>query len=326
MASSLTSQDLAVLRLSEPRSIQLTSLKALDRAAALRAGESDTKDFDQAIEDAREKGWASGLDKAFAAADIIALAIGAGTSGLGDTPATYAPHHAYQISQGMQMPLKARGAKRKAAEIGVKPNPWFVVNGHEDAPSPATQAYLYGRAWKSIAGTGVSVIGGFTSAFAHGINVGSTARHGSASASTVMHLLALRSIAASSRKGGTIAQWCDTIIRIKSSKLAVRGAQTIAAAVPVPLAGALINIAAAAGKLGYKINLGEICYMTAIEIHWRAFQEQAISRHGHGPATRILTEIFTRRTATRLLGAYDPKTLIREPAGWMALGDKLIQV
>ena len=42
-----------------------------------------------------------------------------------------------------------------------------------------------------------------------------------------------------------------------------------------------------------------------------------------GPASAIFWEIFTKRGATRILGNYDIDALVREPAGWLALGDKL---
>ena len=45
-----------------------------------------------------------------------------------------------------------------------------------------------------------------------------------------------------------------------------------------------------------------------------------------GPASRIFWEIFAKRGATRLLGACDVAALVREPAGWMALGDKLMLI
>ena len=45
-----------------------------------------------------------------------------------------------------------------------------------------------------------------------------------------------------------------------------------------------------------------------------------------GPASAIFWEIFTRRGATRMLGAYDVAALVRKPAGWMALGDKLMLI
>jgi hypothetical protein len=45
-----------------------------------------------------------------------------------------------------------------------------------------------------------------------------------------------------------------------------------------------------------------------------------------GPASSVIWEIFTKRGATRLLGKYDVAALIREPAGWMALADKLLLI
>lgn len=45
-----------------------------------------------------------------------------------------------------------------------------------------------------------------------------------------------------------------------------------------------------------------------------------------GPASSIIWEIFTKRGATRLLGKYDVAALIREPAGWMAIADKLLLI
>ena len=45
-----------------------------------------------------------------------------------------------------------------------------------------------------------------------------------------------------------------------------------------------------------------------------------------GAATQVMAEIFTKRGATRILGAYDIAALIKEPAGWMALGEKLMLI
>jgi hypothetical protein len=45
-----------------------------------------------------------------------------------------------------------------------------------------------------------------------------------------------------------------------------------------------------------------------------------------GPASSVIWEIFTKRGATRLLGKYDVAALIHEPAGWMALADKLLLI
>jgi hypothetical protein len=298
----------------------------------------------------KHQGEVKAQDKAFAAADIIAEAIGIPTH----------KSELYQASQGMQILGKGFDAKIKRADVAVKANPWFVANGHDDTGSPVTQAYLHSRAWKSVAGTGVSLAGSLLSAKTAGVNVGSAVRHGSAFLSTDGHLLGIAAIAHASKKTTTIARWCEVILKAKAAKASLRGMQTAGAVTPIPLVGPLINIAAAAGKLGIKIYLPEMCYLAAIEIHWRAFQEQQISSilgprvpvptipnfsrptrqwvhgasapaPGHkrpasikvGPASRIFAEIFTRRGVTAVFGSYDVAALIKEPAGWMALGDKL---
>ncbi len=268
----------------------------------------------------KSQGQAKNEDKAFAAADIIAsvIAASAGTS----VP--------YQSSQGTQILYKGFDAKRRKTDVSVKSNPWFIANGHE-GDSPVTQAYLFTRSWKAVAGTSVSLVGSLLSHHTGGVNVGSIARHGSSFGTTSAHLLAVKAIANSNKKTETISRWCDVIIRAKAAKAALRGTQLAGAATPVPLVGALVNIAAAAGKLGIKVGLPEMCYLAAIEIHWRAFQEQAISvgfsktSTKVGPASRIFSELFTRRGLTAIGGSYDVASLIREPAGWMALGDKMVR-
>lgn len=279
------------------------------------------------LDDVRTQGAADFQSKAFAAADIITAVIGLPTH----TPL-------YQANQGAQMLKTAFDAKKKSGDVTVKPNPWFAANGHVDlvsgrydAASPVTQTYLYNRAWKGLAGSGVSLGGSFLSVKTAGVNVGSAVRHGSSFLTTDAHMLGIWAIARSSRKSGTVAQWCEVIMRAKAAKATLRGTQFAGAVIPVPLAGALINVAAAAGKLGIKMGFPEICYLTAIEIHWRAFLEQKIAgglgggKKGMkvGPASRIFAEIFTRRGVTAVFGKYDVAALIGESAGWMALGDKL---
>ena len=40
----------------------------------------------------------------------------------------------------------------------------------------------------------------------------------------------------------------------------------------------------------------------------------------------MLYEIFARRGATRVFGKYDVDKIIKEPAGWMAVSDKLLLI
>ncbi len=58
----------------------------------------------------------------------------------------------------------------------------------------------------------------------------------------------------------------------------------------------------------------------------RQAQARRVDGPGAGPASKIFWEIFTKRGATRLFGAYDVAALVKEPAGWMALGDKLMLI
>lgn len=115
------------------------------------------------------------------------------------------------------------------------------------------------------------------------------------------------------------------MIKAKASKLGVRAAGLAGAAVPVPAVGLAMNIATTVAKLGIKVTLDKLLTRTAMEVHWRSYQELVIGRkHGPcGPASSMFFEIFTKRGATRIFGKYDTETLIREPAGWMALEDKL---
>jgi len=77
-------------------------------------------------------------------------------------------------------------------------------------------------------------------------------------------------------------------------------------------------------------TLSKLVARTAMEVHWRAYQETVISsvlssRAGPvGPASAMFYEIFTKRSFTRIFGKHDTAALIREPGGWMALNDKLM--
>lgn len=216
---------------------------------------------------------------------------------------------------------------RKSSDVDVIPNPWFVANGHDSEDNVATKAYLYSRKLKSIGGTGIGFVGGLASAGTAGHDVLSAVRHGNAIATTAIYLGALERIARRQRSTGTVADWCLLIQRMKIMKAAVRGTQLAGAVVPA--ASMPIGIAAAVASSGIALTMNGACYACAAAIHWRAFQEHAISGSlGHnagkvGPASQIMYEVLSRRGVTRLLGSYDVAKLVLEPAGWQALGDKL---
>jgi hypothetical protein len=217
----------------------------------------------------------------------------------------------------------------------VVPNPWFVWNGHGDAADNANSiAYLKSRRWKGVGGAALSVAGAVASVHTAGVNVGAAVVHGNATASTAAHMLQLVAIAKSYKQSQTIASWIDLVMTMKTIKATLRGGQLLGSVIPG--ASVPVNIAAAVARTGAKLTMTNVCFCTAAAIHWRAYQEQAISanivrRAGGaggtgkiGPASRIYWEIFTRRGLTRVFGAYDIAGLIREAGGWQPLADKLL--
>lgn len=304
-----------------------------------------------------------------------------GQSGLGLQRDDYAMAAGSLIAQGMDTRFepsvaaasartadgiyKGVGAYRARDRGGVpmEPNPWFAANGMGDRGSPVTQRYLRSRLWKDAIGPVASGAGGLGRFAGSVINVGSAARHSTSAAATGLHLAQIVAIArAAPSEGETIARWCQTIMKMKTMKLTQRAALTTGATQPVPLGSTIIHFIATASGVGMLVGMHEACYIAAIEIHWRAFQEQNVSevqehkaseiqkyqeRHilefgipktrppppaptgkkalRVGFASRIFTEIFARRGLTTPLGEYDVGSLIREPAGWMALGDKLLR-
>ena len=115
---------------------------------------------------------------------------------------------------------------------------------------------------------------------------------------------------------------------MKMMKAGIRGAGLVGASIPVPAIGAVTGVLAAAGKIGAKLTMTKVCLATSADLHWRAYQELALSRSfgGNGPALRIVRELFYRRGATRIFGQYNVEQLIREPNGWLAINDKLMLI
>jgi hypothetical protein len=263
-------------------------------------------------------------DAAFAVADIIALLLNG---------------HAYTGTQGSY--ALATGGMAAHGAVALRDNPWFVANGHDKRESPVTAHYLRNRARMTFGGALASFAGNLLEFTGSPVNPTGTLQHVNSVYSTGRHLYAIRAIGQSYKSTATITRWCDTIIRMKGLKLGTRAVQIASDVIPLPLADKVVNVIAVAMTYGYRLGLTELCYLTAIEIHWRAFREQTIARSGHtrvadikadgegsgtdaGPASRIFAEILTRHGATRIWGQHDAASLILEPAGWMALGDKLV--
>lgn len=226
-----------------------------------------------------------------------------------------------------------RNAFKHLEDVSAVPNPWFVWNGHadDDAETRYTKKYLRNRSRKGLGGTAFGLVGAVGSIYTQ-VDVAGIASHGNASGSTIAHLVQLRGIAAKYRQSRTISKWLDLVIRMKAMKLGVRGTQLAGAAIPVGAVGIATGVGAAAARIGITLTHTKICAVTAADIHWRAYQEQAISgglglgRGKVGPASKIMYELFAKRNFTRVFGKYDVDRLIREPVGWNAVNDKLMLI
>ncbi len=214
------------------------------------------------------------------------------------------------------------------------PNPWFVWNGHDHKTSPVTFKYLEKRGYiDGFSSISAAISGGLSLLTV--VNIGALAQHGYSSASTVKHLKEFRTISDSYKHSETISAWLQLIILLKGLKLDVRGGQlaiTAVSALPgaAAPAQALATIITAGTKLGINLKFSTMSKMLAMELHWRAYQEHVLlegSTDGTGPAIRILEELFTRRgILVTLLGKHDVDTIIHEPAGWLAISDKLLLI
>ena len=238
--------------------------------------------------------------------------------------------HANLVTEaGQKLYNKLKGGP--VVKKGPIPNPWFVFNGHEDRGNKITSAYKKSRSLKNIGSSVGSVVGHVASSHTGGINVVNTVVHASATGTTAVHMLKIIAIANAYPQSKTIADWCKLILALKTSKLAIRGG--LLAGGLIPGGGLPAAVIASIAKTGVKLTFTNAVYMAAAGIHWRAFQEQAISGgrgmgtgRKIGPGSQIFYEIFTKRGTTRLLGNYDIDGLIQEPGGWEALADKILLI
>jgi hypothetical protein len=216
------------------------------------------------------------------------------------------------------------------ADEKIIPNPAFLANGH-DGMSPKTRKYFTGRAFKGVGGSAVSLAGGLASGVT-AVDVGGILREGSAVGTTAAHLIGISAAGKGFKKSETVTRWVDAMLKAKVAKIGVRGVGLAGAAIPIPAVGLATGVATTVAKLGIKVTLSKLVARTAMEVHWRAYQEtvisSAITRGASsgpvGPASAMFYEIFTKRSFTRLFGKHDTAALIKEPGGWMALNNKLM--
>ncbi|MVA72771.1 hypothetical protein GOZ81_16975 [Agrobacterium vitis] len=185
---------------------------------------------------------------------------------------------------------KARGN----AGISVPPNPFFVARGHSSgdltSESPATLKYMQRRRYKEIGSNAVSIAGSVSVAASMGalpINALSVAKQVNSTASTASHLTKLKMLASrvdaanqGQADGVPLSDIIAEVIKRKIHKSGIEGTKLVTGSVPVmgeiatASVNAGINGATSAFKTFDKAFHAKSCARLALEIHWRAYQEQ----------------------------------------------------
>lgn len=208
--------------------------------------------------------------------------------------------------------------------VPLVPNTLFESHGIE-GECDYTRKYIERRKLKSIGGSLVSTAGAIGSAGTGGVNVGGVIRHGAADLNTLAHLAILGSHSRKFKQSDWLSHHCSVLLRMKTLKLSVRSTQLAGDCVNA-LTGALCGLGATVtGKTVVKA-MDRLTTKTALELHWRAYQEQAILGSigkGSGPASNMMKELLTRRAHVWLGGQYDWKRVVKEPTGWLVIHDKI---
>jgi hypothetical protein len=200
-------------------------------------------------------------------------------------------------------------------EKGCVPNPHFVENKIKGPKNKNTRSYLRARLGKSFA-AGIFKIAGMAAASHTVVNVATVSLGAQSLALTGAHaakFVFLRE----KYPNPTFQGYVDLCLKAKAMKAVSRGIEMAAACIPGGEIAASIGLAAAnaALKLCKVVTLHKAIGRMAQQVHFQA-------RCGGQSAIELMKEIFTRRGVMALC-QYDVPALIEEPAGWMALSDKL---
>ncbi|WP_028862169.1 hypothetical protein [Psychromonas aquimarina] len=245
--------------------------------------------------------------------------------------------------------------KRKPKELPV--NPLLTPIDAALYENTKTAAYFKKRMVKKIAGDAVSFSGGVLSSATH-VNTLGAARHGRSDAKTIAHLVRLKEMLKQYKSKGLAVEYklCKLIIDCKKLKIESQSAALAADCIP----GNVITSSATAAAgfihgqtLAFRLSNMEADIEKAAKIlHYRAFYEmdddygiaglfgeQAANEYAaETPALDMVRELFTQiakiekeRVLINIRGHklkvggehFRADKLMREPAGWLVIVDKL---
>lgn len=208
---------------------------------------------------------------------------------------------------------------------GLVYNPHLRIMGYDIARlSPKTHKYMIDRGLKKV-GSAVWTWGGALASNAIEVDVGTASLGVQSLALTGMHAIKLKQLR-DRYDNEEFRGYIDICLTAKAVKAASRGIDTTMALIPGASLAAKLSTTAvnAIGKVAAKVTLGKAIDRASQLVHMHAYLEQ--EDQGPKPATELMQEIFKRRGVLGGFGhlnQYDVKTIISEPAGWMALSDKL---
>ncbi|CAD5201077.1 hypothetical protein [Pseudomonas sp. FEN] len=207
-------------------------------------------------------------------------------------------------------------------------NPYFVVHGIDGSASSKTKHLLRHRKVRNYAQsfTGTAAVVG---SMVLPVNPYALMREGSSAGASAVHLYHFAEMARNCRQSNTLCRWLDLLKLMKTHKLLNRGVGFGLAAVPGGVSLGIsvpVKLCLLAKNTGVLAQESALCKVIAMELHWRAYQEQSLANgSGGGPATAIIRELMTRRG---VMGGFSHNypALIREPAGWNAFVAKIMDI
>lgn len=215
----------------------------------------------------------------------------------------------------------------KAGKV-MDPNPLFVWHGFEASEHKETLKYLQHRKIMDASSLATGVFGS-AAAVVTVVDLGAIGQGLNALGSTGKHLAVFAIMIESLKRSDTLVAWLSLIVRMKVLKATLRGGQLAVSVAGLCGTGAIAaSLSMLAAKFGSQAKLSAVCNFVAMQLHWRAYQEQFLGRGsaGAGPATKILEELFIRRGLTSNFGEHNYLKLIEEPGGWKAIADKLLLI
>lgn len=201
-------------------------------------------------------------------------------------------------------------------EKGYIPNPHFVANKIDGPMNKHTKSYLRARLGKGFAAGLAKVAGMVGAASGSVVNVSTVSLGAQSLGLTAAH--AAKLVLLRKKYPNAVFQgYVDLCLKAKAAKAVLRGIEVAAACIPGAEIAAAIGVAAATAclKVCKVVTLHKAIDRMSQQVHFQA-------RCGGQSAIDLMKEIFTRR-GVMLLCQYDVPALIEEPAGWMALSDKL---